>query len=247
MFDRAPRRLFLLLLLFLPERPARAEIPLSGTPVPELTALDEIMAGLLSDHEVPGASLAVSKDGRLIYARGFGWADSEHKEPVQPDSRFRIASISKPITAVAIFQLIEQGKLRLDDRVLDLLKLQPTETGDPRLATVTVRQCLEHTGGWDRDNSFDPMFRSVLIARTLKQEPPAKPQDVIQYMLGIPLDFAPGERFAYSNFGYCLLGRVIEAVAGKPYDEHVRAALFGPSGHPPHADRTFAARGACRG
>jgi N-acyl-D-amino-acid deacylase len=234
MLDRARRPfpffLLLLLLLLLPIRPAYAKVPASGTSVPELSSLDEILSGLLADHEIPGASLAVSKDGRLIYARGFGWADAEHQQPVQPDSLFRIASISKPITAVAVFQLIEQGQLRLDDRVLDILKLKPTEAGDPRLATVTIRQCLEHTGGWDRDKSFDPMFRSVLIARTLKQDPPARPQDVIQYMLGIPLDFAPGERYAYSNYGYCLLGRVIEAVAGKPYDEQVRTALLAPLG-----------------
>lgn len=188
------------------------------------------MRSLLTDHEVPGASLAVTHNGRLVYSRGFGWADADHKQPVQPDSLFRIASISKPITAVAILQLIEQGKLRLDDRVLDLLKLKPTELGDPRLADITVRHCLEHSGGWDRDKSFDAMFRPVLIARSLQVDPPAGPNEVIRYMLGMPLDFAPGERYAYSNFGYCLLGRVIECVTGKPYEEHMRTALLAPLG-----------------
>jgi N-acyl-D-amino-acid deacylase len=225
----------ILVAIFLSPTVARSQgdataIAVSGKRVGELAALDDIMRSLLADHEVPGAALAVSKDGRTVYSRGFGWADADHEQPVQPDSLFRIASISKPITAAAILQLAEQGRLRLDDRVLDLLKLKPAETGDSRLTSVTIRHCLQHTGGWDREKSFDPMFRSVLIARTLKCEPPAQAQHVIQYMLGIPLDFAPGERYAYSNFGYCILGRIIETVTGKPYEEHVRTALLAPLG-----------------
>jgi N-acyl-D-amino-acid deacylase len=170
----------------------------------------------------------------MVYARGFGYADVESREPVQPQSRFRIASISKPITAVAVMQLVEQGKLKLDDKVLEVLKLQPRRVegtkGDARLLEVTVRHCLEHTGGWDRDRSFDPMFRSVAFARELNLTPPAKACDVIECMLGVPLDFAPGERYAYSNYGYCLLGRVIEQLSGKSYEEYVRESVLAPLG-----------------
>ena len=81
----------------------------TGRQFPELKPFDELMEGFVSDNELPGAALAVAKDGRLVYARGFGYADVEKKQPVQLESLFRIASISKPFTAVATLQLVEQG------------------------------------------------------------------------------------------------------------------------------------------
>src|SRR5262249_47998282 len=158
-------------------------------------------------NKVPGAALAVVRHGRLVYARGFGYADQEKHRPVQPQSLFRIASISKPFTATAIMQLIERGKLRLDDRVVDILHRDPRyhiHDNRPFWKKVTVRQLLQHTGGWDRQQSFDPQFRSVLIAKEEHVAPPAMPAQIIQYMLDRPLDFEPGTRSAYSNFGYCL-------------------------------------------
>jgi N-acyl-D-amino-acid deacylase len=82
-----------------------------------------MMRSFMTENELPGSSLAVAKDGRLVYARGFGYADVEKQEPVQPDSLFRIASISKPVTSVAISRLIDAGKLTLDDRVFDILNV----------------------------------------------------------------------------------------------------------------------------
>jgi len=176
----------------------------------------------------------VTRNGRLVYARGFGYADRDAREPVEPTALFRIASISKPVTAVAILQLVEQGRLGLDDQVCDVLEIQPhLEDGaavDPRLSGVTIRHLLQHTGGWDRDASFDPMFRSPQIVRALGVEPPARPWDIIRYMAGRPLDFDPGTKYAYSNFGYCLLGRVIEKVTGRPYEQHVQEAVLAPVG-----------------
>ena len=208
-----------------------ANIPSSGENHPELAPLDEVMQKLLTDHDIPGGTLAVSKEGRLVYARGFGYADLEAQEPVQPTSRFRIASISKPITAVAVMQLVEQGKLQLDDKIFELLAVEPASEEveiDSRLERITVLNCLQHTGGWDRDKSFDPMFRSVQFAKTLKLPPPTGAAEVIRCMLGVPLDFNPGERYSYSNFGYCLLGRAIEKVSGKTYEEYVRTAVLAP-------------------
>ena len=112
---------------------------------------------------MPGGAVAVVKDGRLILARGYGWADVESHEPVAPDSLFRIASLSKSLTAAAILKLVEDHRLGLDDRVFPLLAMGPAR--DPRLARITVRNLLQHTGGWDRDQTFDPMFRSLEIAR----------------------------------------------------------------------------------
>jgi N-acyl-D-amino-acid deacylase len=177
-----------------------------------------------------GAALAVAKDGRLVYARGFGYADPSVMTPVQPHALFRIASISKPITAAAILRLIEMGKLKLDDAAFELLKLAPLKGSeeDARLKKVTIRELLQHTGGFDRDKSFDPMFQPIKIANAFKATPPAEPQQIVRYMLGQKLDFDPGNRYAYSNYGYCVLGRVIEKVTGKGYEAFVRAQVLNP-------------------
>jgi CubicO group peptidase (beta-lactamase class C family) len=214
-------------------RPAD-DLPRTGRTEGKLLALDELMTSFLTGQKIPGGALAVAKDGKLVYARGFGWADRDAKAPVQPDSLFRIASISKPITAVAILQLVDAGKIKLDDPAFALLKLHPHLPDgakvDPRLKTVTVRHLLQHAGGWDRDKSGDPMFRSVKTAEALNVPPPATAEHVIRYMMGRPLDFDPGERMLYSNFGYCVLGRVIEAVSGTTYERYVQEKVLAPLG-----------------
>jgi N-acyl-D-amino-acid deacylase len=195
---------------------------------------DDLVSKLVEEHKIPGAALAVARNGHLVYSRGFGRADLETRAPVEPDALFRIASISKPITAVAILILVEQGKLGLDERAFDRLgddrRFSAHGTPDARLAQITIRQLLQHTAGWDRDVSFDPMFRPLEIARTLNTEPPVGPAEVIRYMRGQPLDFPPGERYAYSNFGYCVLGRLIEIVSGEPYEAYVQEHVLKPLG-----------------
>jgi len=214
--------------------PADPAMPVTGEPQPGLEPFDRLMFSFMAANKVPGGALAVTKGGRLVYARGFGYADVERKEPVQPTSLFRIASVSKPLTGVAVLQLVERGKLKLDDKVFGLLKPEPhLEAGgsvDPRLKQITILHLLHHAGGWDSSQSFDPMFRSVEIARALGVPPPARPEHIIRYMMGKPLQFAPGERYAYSNFGYCLLGRVIEAAAQQPYEDYVRDHILAPLG-----------------
>src|SRR5688572_17488924 len=97
--------------------PAQSEIPISGARVPGMGSYDQKIAEFMRKYAIPGGAVAVLRDGKLIYARGFGYADVENKTPVQPDALFRIASVSKPITGVAIMKLVEEGKLTLDDRV----------------------------------------------------------------------------------------------------------------------------------
>jgi len=228
-------RPFLFLGLILMSIPVSAdEIPVTGLFQKELLSLDNSIKKFLQEHHSPGAAVAVSYRGRLVYARGFGYTDLELKQPVQPDSLFRIASISKPITSVAAMKLIEQKKLNPDTKVFDILneyQTQLAEPGvDPRLKEITIQQLLNHTGGWDRSVSFDPMFRSVDFAKQLGKTPPAETGDIIRIMIKQPLDFNPGERYAYSNFGYCLLGRVIETVTGLPYHEYVQQAICTPLG-----------------
>jgi len=193
-----------------------------------------VLADFFARHEIPGAAVAITNQGRLVYAEGFGFADAERQAPVTPASLFRIASVSKPITAVAIIQLVEHGQLSLDDRVFEILQIEPHLTGehsfDERHGRITVRHLLQHRGGWDRDRSGDPMFQSVRFAELLQVPAPAEPKHIIRIMLGRQLDFEPGERYAYSNFGYCLLGRVIEAVTGLGYERYVQAQVLAPLG-----------------
>jgi CubicO group peptidase (beta-lactamase class C family) len=207
---------------------ARAQSPPFGEP------FDREIEAFMAARGVPGGALAVVKDRRLVYARGYGWADREEKIPARPDSLFRIASISKPITGVAVLKLVEDGRLSLDEKVFPFLGIPPAVQSlvdpEPRLHSITVRQLLQHTGGWDRDKSFDPMFRSERIARANLTPPPASARDVIRYMLSRPLDFDPGTRYAYSNYGYCVLGRVIEKVTGQTYEKFVQEKILAPAG-----------------
>lgn len=188
----------------------------------------------MRERGVPGGALAVVKDRRLVFAKGYGWADREKQIPATPTSLFRIASISKPITAVGVLKLVEEGRLSLEAKAFDIVRAEPLlKDGakmDPRLARITVRQLLDHTAGWDRNKSFDPMFRATRIAEATGTATLAKPAAVIRYMLGKPLDFDPGQRYAYSNFGYCVLGRIIEVISGQPYEKFMQRHVLAPAG-----------------
>jgi N-acyl-D-amino-acid deacylase len=201
--------------------------------VPELASFDRTIAGLMAKWQIPGASIAVVKDGRLVLAHGYGWADRESRQPVRPESLFRIASLSKSLTAAAVLKLAEEGRLRLDDKAFALLgdlKPRPGAAVNPDLRKITLRNLLQHSGGWDRDQSFDPMFRPREIAATMGVPPPAGAETIVRYMLDQPLQFAPGTKYAYSNFGYCVLGRIVEKVSGERYEDFVRNRILRPAG-----------------
>lgn len=215
---------------------AAAAAAQTGTPVPALAPYDTFVTNLLTKHSIPGAALAITRNGQLIYARGFGFADAQRTVPVQPDSIFRTASLSKLVTGVAVMKLSEQGRLDLDARAFALipdLQPPPGSTRDPRLAGITVRHLLYHAGGWDRDKrpgGFDPMFIPQRVATALDIPLPPSTEDIIRYMMSQPLDFTPGERYAYSNFGYAILGRIIERVTGESYEDYVRVNILAPAG-----------------
>jgi N-acyl-D-amino-acid deacylase len=209
-------------------QPPEAELPESGRADPRLSSFDALMRRFLAENQVPGAALAVTCQRRLVYARGFGLADRETHAPVEPTSLFRIASLSKPLTAVAALHLVERGRLALDAKVWKLLEL--ADPADRRWQDITLRHLLQHTGGFDRDVSFDPMFRARQIAGELHVPIPPAPRDIIRFMVGQKLDFDPGSRYAYSNFGYCLLGRVIERIASMPYENYVQENVLAPLG-----------------
>ncbi len=214
--------------------PTVETIATTGQAVPDLAGFDQVMTSLMQKWSLPGGQLAVAKNGRLVFNRGFGLADVEHDVPVQPDNLFRIASVSKTITAVAIMTLVDTGKLSLDDKVFPLIGFEPASHAsvDSRLDTITVEQCLVHSGGWDSTTSFDPQFLpwSRMAAATLGLNDPPEAAAIVRFMLGVPLDFDPGSKSVYSNFGFNVLGRVIERASGQPYAEYVRDHLFTPGG-----------------
>ncbi|MCC9600450.1 serine hydrolase [Stieleria sp. JC731] len=196
---------------------------------------DRSVKDFMKRHHVPGVSIAVTNNGNIAFAGAYGYADIATQEPVTQQSLFRIASLSKPITAVAILQLVEQGKLKLDDHVLQFLDAENDiaaagDKFDERYREITIEHLLEHRGGWDRGESFDAMFRSVDFAEKLDVPPPAGSWTVIKAMYSQTLDFDPGERYAYSNFGYCLLGRVIEKISGQTYEDYVIEHVLKPIG-----------------
>jgi CubicO group peptidase (beta-lactamase class C family) len=176
-------------------------------------------------YAVPASSIAISRNGQFVYDAAVGMGDRQHLQQVQQSSLFRIASVTKPITAVTIFTLIEKGKLNLTDKVFGpsgiLGELYGKSPYKQYVTDVTVDNLLTHTsGGWPND-STDPMFRfdswdhAKLITWTLEN---------------LPLTYPPGQHWAYSNFGYCVLGRVIEQVTGQPYGDYVRANILAPCG-----------------
>ncbi|WP_051953351.1 serine hydrolase domain-containing protein [Methylocapsa aurea] len=205
----------------------------------ELDAIDRLVGNYMGKYSVPGLSIAITKDGRLVYAKGFGQARKptlwdritlQAAEDVSPWSRFRIASVTKPFTVVAIFKLVEQGRLSLADKVFGAGGVFGSDFGfdaltpeqkPSSLAQITVQHLLEHaSGGWQND-SRDPMF----------VQPELTHQHLIAWVLrNRPLENQPGAIWAYSNFGFCLLGRIIERVSGQPYADYVRANVLAPCG-----------------
>jgi CubicO group peptidase (beta-lactamase class C family) len=192
----------------------------AGTTKAESTAIAAIAGKFMVYHKVPGLSIAFSRLGKPVFEAAFGLADECSGEALTTRHTFRIASISKPLTAVGIFRLIERGKLKLDDKVFGPAGLLALG-GKGKLPQITVHHLLTHTaGGWSNDGD-DPMFRhpemdhAEHISRTLRDQ---------------PLKHNPGDHYAYSNFGYCLLGRVIEKVSGKPYADFIQESVLGPCG-----------------
>ena len=178
---------------------------------------------VMNTNDLPGFSLAMAKDGRLIYARGFGIANSQTGEAVSPHHLFRIASISKPITAVAIMQLIEQGQLAMSDTVFGTNGLLGTDVGTPpagsNIDQITIQHLLEHTSGWT--TAADPMFGF----------PELDHAGLIEHMVeNVDLATTPGARHSYSNFGYSVLGRVIEEITGQSYADAVQQRVLGLAG-----------------
>jgi CubicO group peptidase (beta-lactamase class C family) len=205
--------------------------------------IDREVNSFIKKWKIEGASLAVTKDEKLVYAKGFGIANSETGEEVRPGHLFRIASVSKLITAVAIMKLYEDGKLDLDERVFGedgiLNDSIYRDYRDQRVEKITVRHLLNHTAGWS-SASGDPMFRSLYIARKMNVHPPASFNNILQFTLSKRLNYTPGTRYSYSNLGYAILGEIIERKSGMPYQDYVVMDILKPLDiHDMHVGKSY--------
>jgi len=168
----------------------------------------------LQIDEMPGASVLVAHNGEIVYQKGFGYADIEKKIPVTPDTKFKIGSISKQFTAVAILKLQEEGKITTDD------KLSKYIPDFPRGNEVTIYQLLTHTSGIHDYNSTP----GIDVTK------PVTPQALLDIIKKLPYDSNPGERYLYNNSGYFILAYIVEQLSGKTLSEYLNETIFKPLG-----------------
>ncbi len=199
-----------------------------------MEAFDKIIEQFMQKWLIRGASVSLVKDGRLIYTKGYGYSDVENGVKSQPSHLFRIASVSKLITAVAIMRLVEDGKLSLDTKVFGSEGILNDSTflniADKNVYDITVKNLLNHSGGWSLRGG-DPMFMPTRIADYMNVQSPPSTDVIIKYILSkCRLAWKPGTRSCYSNFGYAVLGKVIEKVSVMNYETYVRLAVLQPLG-----------------
>ncbi len=183
-------------------------------------AIDSIAEAALKVRSIPGLSVAVMRGAQMVLAKGYGFADVERKIPAAPETIYQLGSISKQFTAAAIMRLVERGKVRLDDPLTKYLPDYPTQGH-----TVLVRHLLHQTSGIKE-------FFTVQGFDELENGSPEKysRSDLINLFKKEPFQFTPGERWAYSNSNYTLLGVIIEKASGMTYEQYLQEALFQPLG-----------------
>jgi CubicO group peptidase (beta-lactamase class C family) len=196
--------------------------------------LDSMVVDFIRQWAIEGASMCLLKDGNVLYAKGYGWADKEKGIAMQPYHRLRIASVSKLFTAVAIMKLVEQGKLSLDSKVFGekgiLKSYRYLPIADTLAYQITVEHLLTHSAGWRNQLRTDPMFAPVAVAKAMKLETAPNFETTLRFMLSQRGMFRPGEFVDYSNFGYTLLGEVVRDVAGKPFEKFLQEDILKPMG-----------------
>lgn len=183
-----------------------------------------IAEGFLREHGIQGLSVAYGRDGTIEFEHGYGFADAEGKEAVTPEHRFRIASISKPITATAVMMGVEKGQLKLDDKVFGPQGILGDAYGaklPESVRAITIDHLLTHLGGGWANDKDDPMFKN----------PAMKHDELITWTLANQKQtHKPGEHYAYSNFGYCVLGRVLEKIHQTPYETLITQQVLSKCG-----------------
>lgn len=224
----------------------------TGIPVPQMTQSDVIIQNFLNTYGIPGATVAIAKDGKIVYMRAFGTSNISQTIPTQPYNLFRIASLSKQITSIAIMKMLQNGQLTLNSKVFGpagILENHPVfstaNITDSRIYNITVQQLLEHSAGWNRDlncnpnpttpypyflGGCDPISFPLRVTQLTGTPNPVSKNAHIKYLLEKGLDFAPGTSYNYSNIGYLVLGDIIEQISGLTYEKYVQDSILAPLG-----------------
>lgn len=202
----------LLALLFLAAcfQPARAQ---------DKTAQIDVLMTQYHDYGLFNGSVLVAENGVVLFKKGYGDANMEWDIPNQPDTKFRLGSITKQFTATLILQLAREGKLSLDDPISKHLPDYPAEVGNK----VTIHHLLTHTSGIPSYTGLPDFFPDM-------SRDPYTPDDFIKVFADLPLEFEPGTEWRYDNSGYFLLGVIVEKITGMTYEEALQERIFGPLG-----------------
>ena len=199
----------------------------------ETERMERYLKNWMARYNIRGAQLAIMDNERLIYAKGFGWADQQDSVLLEAGDILRIASASKLITAIGVMKLCEEGKLTTESPVFgpqgilnDSIFLQYK---DKRVPKITVHHLLNHTSGFSR-RMGDPMFRSADLIRWTGSNRKLTEDEVIAFQLGLRLRDNPGGSAQYSNVGYLVLSRVIEEASGMTYEDYIRKHVLEPAG-----------------
>ena len=200
--------------------------------IPELEKMDARIEKFMRKWHIKGASLAVSRNDSLLYAKGYGWADEEEGIPMEPSHILRMASVSKLMTAVGIMVLQDRDSLSIKDTVfgpggiLDTPFFNDLVKCDKNYKKVTVEHLLRHQVGFRRD----PLFSSVDVKNQLGLDHAPTKEDFYGLVLSRKLRWIPGTSQKYSNFGYLLLSEIIENVSGMPYEQFMKEEVLEPAG-----------------
>ena len=197
------------------------------------SVIDGLMEKFRTQNGLKGVVMAVVKDEKLVFAKGYGYADEQAQIQVTPGNLFRLASVSKLITAVAIMKLVEKSKISLESKVFGKYGIlnddQFLNIKDRRLEKITVRNLLNHSGGWTQ-HWGDLAFLPRTVSKGVGDPLPVTIDSYIKFVTTHRVHFEPGSNSVYSNLGYLILGKVISKVSGIDYESFVKKEVLEPAG-----------------
>ncbi len=204
--------------------------PVTGIGVEEIDAFAQ---SFVQEWDILGAQFAVAREGKLVVATAYGFVDRARSDTLGLENVFRVASVSKPITGVAVMKAFDDGLLALDAKVfVELLAdlVPPEGPADPRLRDITVDHLLHHAGGFDQVGDTELLLRTKEVAEVMGVANPPDSDAIVGFVTRQPLGFSPGSDTRYTNVSYVTLGRVLERVSGQSYEAFVREHVFLPMG-----------------
>ena len=214
---------------------SRGQLPVTGRPVPELAHIEPLVTSWMNAGSIDAAVIGIMRDDVVVYLRGFGWLDDN--VPMIENAKVRLASVTKPVTAAAIRNLISDPAvdLSLNTPAFNIgsnngvLNLNPWPSlGDTRLANVTVDHLMRHLAGWDRGVAIDHTTKECQIASDMDVNSPPGRTNTMRWILGQPLIHNPGDSVRYSNEGFLALGLIIEELQPFSYLSYVRSRILRP-------------------